>query len=315
MFTQDFKRKITPVLVSSLILAGCGGGGGGSSDDSSSPRESQAEYNAGYNDGFAEDSEYFTGYDHSFDTVGTGPILYDGDLIPFSDRLTYEAGYWDGIFDAYNDGYFVAYRYAFIIGFSEGYDNAYWADYLSFLASDVHFEYLHGGFSDGYNDGFSEGRIFGAFDYEVALPFDWSDAFLDWEAGTDLYFEEVDKGTGEFGPVLLYEWAQNPHALVDELQESGLRSTQSDAQSIRMRMTDAEARSAVARTMTTAERSRPLTLERADELDTAPESTARTNRELTIPETWLERIDAVVGTSAEAAPREVSKRRGSLRSR
>ena len=312
MITEGLKRGVTPILVASLILAGCGGSGGGGSDG---PKESQQRYNRGYADGFAEDSEYYNGYDHSFNTVGVGPILYDGDLIPYSDRLTYQAGYWDGLFDAYNDGYFVSYRYAFIIGFSEGYDNAYWADYLDFLASDLHTEYRHGGFSDGYNDGFSEGRIFGAFDYEIALPFDWVDAFLDWESGTDLYFEEVDKGTGEFGPVILYEWAQNPHEVAD-----GPRTAMPDAQAIRMRLTQSTVESARAagvapRNTSTIDAARALTSEQADALSIAPTTTTRTTRELTIPETWLQRIDAAVGTEADSAPRDLGKRRNSNRSR
>lgn len=313
MITQGWKRRVTPLLVVSVVLAGCGSGGGGSSD---SPKESQRQYDRGYADGFAVDSEYFGGYDDSFETVGVGPILYDGDLIPYSDELTYQAGYWDGLFDAYNDGYFVAYRYAFIIGFSEGYDNAYWSDYLDFLANDIHSEYRHGGFSDGYNDGFSEGRIFGAFDYEAALTFDWVDAFLDWESGTDLYFEEVDLGTGAYGPVILYEWAQNPHNLVGDAP----RSEQPDAQAIRMRMTrstveNAEAKGVTPRNTSTIDAARPLTAEQEADLDTAPTTTARTNRDLTIEETWLQRIDMAVGTASDAAPRDLGKRRGSHRSR
>lgn len=312
MFTKISIRAITPILVASVILAGCGGGGGDSSDG---PEESQSAYNEGYADGFAQDSEYFAGYDHSFMTVGAGPILYDGDLIPFSDRLTYEAGYWDGLFDAYNDGYFVAYRYAFIIGFSEGYDAAFWSDYLDFLAADVHTEFRHGGFSDGYNDGFSEGRIFGAFDYEALLPFDWVDAFLDWQAGTDLYFEEVDKGTGEFGPVILYEYAENPHNVADVS-----RTPQPDAQSIRMRMTEsmvegARADGVVPRNESTLEIARPLTASQSDALDTAPTTSARTSRELTITDTWLDRINMAVGVAGDAAERDVNIRKLSPRTR
>ena len=274
--TKTLAGKWLALLIAAalaLALAGCGGGGGGNS----TPRT----YGQGYNDGFARDSEYWDGYDDSWFTIGFEPILYDGDLIPFSDEDTYQAGFWDGLFDAYNDGYFVAYRYAFIIGFSDGYDNAYWPDYLDFLAADMHTEYLNGGFSDGYNDGFSEGRIFGAFDFEAFLPFDWLDAFLDWEAGTDLYFEEVDKGTGEFGPVILYEWAQNPHLLVRR-EAADDRAGTKDALSMRNS----------ALTRGTADLIRDLTQDQTDALTVTPDSTSRTNRDLTITESWLERIDA-----------------------
>jgi len=187
-------RYILAALLLAILatLAGC--------DGSDYSHDEFSDYDDGYDDGFALDEEYYLGYDDSWFTIGFTPIYYQGGDIPFIPDFSYDAGYYDGIFDAYNDGYFVAYNYAFIIGFSEGYDNAYWPDYLTFLANDTHTDYLNGGFSDGYNDGFSEGRVFGGFDYEVFLPFDWLDAFLDWESGTDLYFEEIDVGTGEFGP-------------------------------------------------------------------------------------------------------------------
>lgn len=286
-------RWAIPAMAIALVAAGCGGGG------SSVVVESADEYNAGYDAGFFDDTEYFYGYDDSFFTVGSGPILYEGDLIPFSDRLTYQAGVWDGQFDAYNDGYFVAYRLAFIIGFSEGYDNAFWSDYLDFLFFDLHTEYLHGGFSDGYNDGFSEGRIFGAFDYESVLAFDWLDAFLDWESGTDLYFEEVDKGTGEFGPVFLYEWGTNPHEFALDSRDAEVTRTVTPKMHMRQSKT--------VRDLTAAdiaprfeELVRGFTDEQASALDTNPLSTSRSDRDLTLTTTWLERIDLVLATSGDA---------------
>lgn len=301
-------RKTIPVLALAIMINGCGSGGGGGSEP-----EGIDEYNAGFDDGFADDSEYFLGYDDGFDTVGAGPIFYQGDLIPFSEALTYTAGYWDGQFEAYNDGYFVEYRFAFIIGFSEGYDNAYWSDFLDFLANDMHIEYLHGGFSDGYNDGFSEGRIFGAFDYEVAFPFDWMDAFLDWESGTDLFFEEVNKGTGEFGPVILYEWGTNPHELF-ELDEAA-RDTRSTTPAIRMRKTKVEGDTIESRVETrVVEATRPLTDEQSTVLDTSPISTSRTERGLTLTSTWLERIESIQAVP-DAAQRDARTRAESDRAR
>ena len=175
------------------------------------------EYDVGFADGFALDAKYWEGYDDSMNTVDAGPIYsiyYSGGSIPYVenppyDGTHYEAGYWDGVWYAYNDGYFVAYDYAFTIGFSEGYDMAFQPGWRTFLANDVHTEYDDGGFSDGYNDGFSEGRVFGAWDYDAGWPFDWLDAMMDYRAGTDLVIGDV--GTGEYGPVYLYEYGTDPH--------------------------------------------------------------------------------------------------------
>ncbi len=285
-------KSIAVIMSTVLFLVGCSGGGGGGGSSDSNNSDGEAAFLRGFDAGFADDSEYFLGYDESFLTVGSGPILYSGDLIPFSEEINYQAGFWDGQFEAYNDGYFVAYRFAFIIGFSEGYDNAFASDYLLFLANDLHSEYLHGGFSDGYNDGFSEGRIFGAFDYEVLLPFDWLDAFLDWEFGTDLYFEEVDMGTGEFGPVILYEWGLNPHTIGDLTRDSnstldsGRRMRNGNSSDSIITKVDADTQDAV----------RAFLPEQETALDVSPQTTARTNRDLTLTSTWLERLNSYLDT-------------------
>jgi len=257
------------VLVAAATLAGCGGGG-----------SSVSAYEAGFNDGFAQDDVYFTGYDDSWFTLGFGPILYQGGDIPFIDDFSYDAGFFDGEFFAYNDGYFVAYRYAFIIGFSEGYDNAFAPDYLSFLANDMHTEFLTGGFSDGYNDGFTEGRVFGAFDYEAFLPFDWLDALLDWESGTDLYFEEVNVGTGAFGPAILYEYGTDPNFL----RSGGTSARAAIKSATGLRGTETNVDQNVD--------SRPLGGTQTDQLDVSPDESQRTNRLLRLGDTWLDRINA-----------------------
>jgi len=258
------------VLVAGLV--GCGSSG--------HPGGSVSAYESGYGAGFAEDSEYHLGFDDSLYTVGAAPILYQGGEIPFIDDFSFDAGYYDGVFAAYNDGYFVAYKYAFIIGFSEGYDNAYWSDYLDFLASDFHIEYSNGGFSDGYEDGFSEGRVFGAYDYEVFLPFDWLDALYAWESGTDIYFSEVGVGTGDLSPATYYEWGTDPNLL---------RSA--DARSSLMRTEVMELRPDATRTHELSIE-RPMTLSQEAALDQTPLTTPRTDRELTLFESWLERIQA-----------------------
>lgn len=188
--------------VSALVLAGC-------------PLffPPQLEYDRGFDEGFKRDDYYWEGFFDSYDSLTFDDVFYQGSDIPFIDDLTFDAGFYDGLWTAYNDGYFTSYRYAFIVGWSEGYDAAFYPDYLDFLANDQHIENLNGGWGDGYNDGFSEGRVFGAFDYEAGLPFDWEDALFDYEDGVDLYFEEVDVGTGAFGPVILYEWGTDPWEL------------------------------------------------------------------------------------------------------
>ncbi len=292
LWTTRFTRRQIAlgvlILAVPAVLAGCSGGS-----------ENLTSFERGYADGFAQDADYFLGYDDSWFTIGFAPIFYQGGDIPFINDFTYDAGFFDGVFDAYNDGYFVAYRYAFIIGFSEGYDSAFWPDYLDFLANDVHTEYLNGGFSDGYNDGFSEGRVFGAFDFEVFLPFDWLDAFLDWQSGTDLFFEEVGVGTGVFGPVTFYEWALDPHLLRQPERGTGLM--RSDAPSMRGTSTDTP-RDVIERDLGDAQ---------AAELDVTPTDTPRTGRDLRLLESWLDRIDAVTSfsRSSDSASGQVADKR------
>lgn len=266
------------LAVSVSVLAGCSGGGG----------SSLTPFERGFNDGFADDGLYFTGYDDSWFTIGFAPILYQGGDIPFIDDFTYDAGYFDGQFYAYNDGYFIAYWNAFIIGFSEGYDNAFAPDYLDFLAFDQHTEYLTGGFSDGYDDGFTEGRVFGAFDYEAFLPFDWLDALSDWESGTDLYFEEVDVGTGAFGPAILYVWGTDPNFLRSGAGANSGRVAVDKTKALRGE-SGGEDRDVD---------SRPLEATQQNQLDVSPDESSRTGRALTLTDTWLDRINSYQSSAA-----------------
>ncbi|MFP4172417.1 MAG: hypothetical protein ACLFV4_05840 [Candidatus Hydrogenedentota bacterium] len=256
------------------------------------PETPEQEYDRGFDEGFMEDDEYWYGYFHGYDTVDS-TILYDGHEIPYLDEYSYDAGYYDGLWWAYNDGYFVNYSDAFVIGWSEGYDRGYRSDYLDFLAWDQHTEYLHGGWIDAYNDGFSEGRIFGAADYEDGRTFDWMDALFDYEDEVDLYFEEVDLGTGEFGPVILYEWGQNPH----ELEKTGEKADSSDAARERIERAGRavpairggeETKAAIK----TEEMYRPLTDEMKAELDVKPDTLQRTDEPVSdnLDDTWLDRV-------------------------
>jgi hypothetical protein len=259
------------------------------------------EYGQGFDAGFALDDWYWSGFDDSYDTVDLSPVYYQGGEIQFVETPYYDRGHYDGIWYAYNDGYFVAYDYAFAVGFSEGYDAAFYSDYLAFLAEDQHVEYDNGGWGDGYNDGFSEGRVFGANDYEQGLAFDWLDALLDYESGTDLYFAEVDVGTGAYGPVILYQYGTDPTQakgrLASRLQSQGRME-------IRKPHALAAAKSAIPLY-------RILTDEERAKFDVRPDITPRSGRDLTLTTTWLERIlayqQAVENPAKNSRSRTVSK--------
>jgi hypothetical protein len=240
------------------------------------PGDSQAEYDRGFFDGFEQDDYYWNGFFDGWDTLGPGPLFYSGDEIPFVETPYYDAGYYDGLWYAYHDGYYTDYRYGFVVGFSEGYDNAYWPDYLEFLAADQHVEYLHGGFDDGYHDGYSEGRIFGAYDFESGLPFDWLDALLDYESGTDLFFAEIPVGTREDGPVVFFEYGTDPNTLV-----KAVRKTPKSFEKARSKDVNPDELPLF----------RPIIQEAANVLDVAPLMSMRSDVELALNTTWLERIE------------------------
>lgn len=270
------------------------------------PPSDDSEYMAGFIAGFAEDDEYWDGYFDSYLTVPDGPILYTGSEIPYVTEPPYEAGYWDGVWYAYNDGYFVSYDYAFTIGFSEGYDLAYYPDWYAFLSRDAHAEYFDGSFADGYEDGFSEGRIFGAVDYMLGLSFDWLDAMWDYRDGTDLYIEELDVGTGLYGPVYLYEYGVDPHdyyqkSLIPGAGTSLIRRSRGTAGADSV--SSPRAPFAVRTEARGIEKSvdendyslsyRELRADAKEELDRSPVVSARDpERELRLSDTWLDRVNA-----------------------
>ncbi len=237
-------------------------------DDQDNTDYEALEYEAGFDDGFMEDEYYWDGFWDSMETVDAGPILYSGSDIPAYEEISYTAGYYDGLWTAYNDGYFVAYDYAFTIGFSEGYDLFFREEGFDLLAADEHMEYLDGGFSDGYNDGYSEGRMFGVSDYLAGYEFDWILALYDYRGGTDIYIEEYDLGTGEYGPVYLYEYGTDPN---EYIEKGPVRAPRFPAKSASMRTLTAEAREA---------------------LSIRPAQSTRSELSLTLQDTWLERIEA-----------------------
>lgn len=246
----------------------------------------QADYDRGFSDGFLVDDEYWRGFDESWNTRDAGPILYSGGDIPYVTSPAYDAGYWDGVWYAYNDGYFVEYDYAFTIGFSEGYDIAFNADWYDFLSADQHVEYYDGGFSDGYNDGFSEGRILGAYDYSANLPYDWLDAMAYYREGNDVYLDELQLGTGEYGPVELYVYGTDPNELFGK---AAAKAVTLGGRSIRRAAGDAEkaAKTTIPdisyRTLPDSERTR---------FNVAPSTSPRSDAALTLTTTWAERIEA-----------------------
>lgn len=264
----------------------------------------QNDYDEGFNDGFLEDDWYWDGFFDSFDSVDA-TYYYDDSEIPYLESPAYDAGYWDGVWYAYNDGYFTSYRYAFIVGFSEGYDNAYASDYLNFLATDDHLEYLTGGFGDGYNDGFSEGRVFGANDYEQGLTFDWLGALLDYESGTDLYFEEVDVGTGVYGPVYLYEYGVHPadygKSTADKrpVRKELFRSLRADTSKARDKDVNVDDYPLF----------RDLSPQAQTSLSVTPETSERNDRNLRLDTSWLDRIDAYTDAGGEKTASETLRNR------
>ncbi len=266
------------------------------------PVDPQKEYDDGFEWGFAQDAEYWDGYFDSYETVPDGPILYQGSAIPTVEYPHYDAGYWDGVWYAYNDGYFVCYDYAFTIGFSEGYDLAYRADWQSFVVGDEHPEYLDGSFADGYNDGFSEGRVFGAVDYVIGLPFDWLDAMWDYRGGTDLYIEEASVGTGEYGPVYLYEYGVDPAASLAKSGDAAVKTSPIRTASARAMETRAVGKRAAYAVASFHKQNkadndeisyRVLTEEAASSLRVTPTASVRSQeRPLTLTDSWLERVNA-----------------------
>ncbi len=248
----------------------------------SDPDDPQALYDEGFLDGHAEDDWYWTGYYDGWDTVDESSF-YQGDTIPDVESPPYDSGYYDGVWYAYHDGYFVDYKFAFVVGFSEGYDNAFWPDYLEFLDSDQHLEYRHGGWIDGYHDGYSEGRVFGAYDFEAALPFDWLDALLDYESGTDLYFEEIDVGTGVYGPVELYVYGTDPFTL--KRADRKAMASRGTIPAIRVEKGEKVI------DPNSLELYRPLLTEVEQDLDVLFAESLRSPIEITLTTTWLERIE------------------------
>ncbi|HPG68417.1 MAG TPA: hypothetical protein PLO37_16345 [Candidatus Hydrogenedentes bacterium] len=262
------------------------------------------DYAEGFAEGFLRDDWYWSGFDDGYATVDGGPIYYQGSTIPVYESPPYDAGYWDGVWYAYNDGYFVEYDYAFTIGFSEGYDAAYAADYLAFLGADTHLEYLDGGWTDGYNDGFSEGRVFGANDFEMGLPFDWLGALTDYRGGLDLYFAEVGVGTGSYGPVALYEYGTDPALLKsDAPKRDGVSGPSRAVRTTRVTKASQD-------DFEPPELSyRPFT-EPPEAFNAAPTVSTRGARPLQLTTTWIERIEAY----RVAAGLETKSAGGSLRS-
>jgi len=288
-------------LVMAALLAGCPPENGdppdtpGTPETPETPKWDQSAYDAGFDEGFLVDEEYWLGFDDGYYTRDAGPIYYSGSEIPVVETPESDAGYWDGVWYAYNDGYFVEYDYAFTVGFSEGYDIGYADNWPDILAADEHPEYVDGGWSDGYNDGFSEGLVMGAVDYVDGLPFDWLDGMMYYREGYDVYLEEVDRGTGVYGPVYLYEYGTDPNTLIEKA-----------ATGRRAEMRGAIRKTPGAKTAADAGISyRTMPGETSARYDTAPASTARApETALRVADTtWNQRIAAYRGAvAAKAVP-------------
>lgn len=261
------------------------------------PPTGNVDYDSGFLVGFAQDDQYWLGFDDGYDTVDGGPIYYQGSDIPYYDDLSYDAGYWDGVWYAYNDGYFVDYDYAFTIGFSEGYDVAFGPGGVDFIQDDLHIEWLDGGFTDGYNDGFSEGRVFGAYDYDAGLPFDWFDALLDYRDGTDVSIGGVS--TGNDGPVELYVYGVDPNDLVKTAAVAEKAGRRAAEKGFTVRHGNAKAKAASDTELSY----RSLTSTVQNELNVRPTTSPRGGKKLTLTTSWLDRVNeyrAAVNTKATA---------------
>jgi len=287
--TSKLKKTVVAAALVALLAVGCPRGGPSGSTD----------YDIGFAAGFATDGRYWEGYFDGWDTTADVPIFYDTTDIPFIDDLTFDAGFWDGVWYAYNDGYFVDYTYAFVLGFSEGYDNAYWDDFLDFLEFDTHLEFANGGWGDGYEDGFTEGRVFGANDYEQGLPFDWLDALLDYQSGTDLYFSEVDVGTGALGPAVIYEYGVDPLAKAIAKRNRGQVGPRSIRKQPNAEKADLDSQPFF----------RPVNAEAAELLDVLNATSLRDSIELRLTTTWLERINEYVAASSNGIFRKSVQRK------
>ena len=289
-------RKVISVAAVALmggLMAGC-----------PVPPTGDLDYDAGFLVGFAEDEDYWFGFDDGYDTVDGGPIYYQAGDYPYYDDLTYDAGYWDGVWYAYNDGYFVDYDYAFTIGFSEGYDVAFSPDGVDFIQDDDHTEWLDGGFSDGYNDGFTEGRVFGAYDYEEGLAFDWFDAMLDYRDGTDVEIGGVS--TGNDGPAELYVYGVDPNDLV---KTAAMKAKADKRAAAGFTVRNGSARAKTKQADEPALSYRPLISEVQSALNVKPIITPRGGRSLSLTSSWLERVNEYRGAIDSKATAKAARGR------
>ena len=79
MWTMNEWKKLRQIATAGVMITGLGlllmGCPGGISD-------AQVQYDLGYVAGFAQDEEYWQGFDDSLDTVDGGTIYYSGREIP-----------------------------------------------------------------------------------------------------------------------------------------------------------------------------------------------------------------------------------------
>jgi len=255
-----------------------------------------SDYDQGFQDGFARNDWYWQGYWDSWDNTDGVHVYYQGDQIPAPTSPDYDVGYWDGVWYAYNDGYFVAYDFAFVIGFSEGYDLYYDDHWRAYAASDPGwFDPQDGGFYDGYNDGFLEGSVFGAYDHDKGLSFDWLGALLDYKSGTDVCVQGLCSGE-----VLLYEWGVNPFTKAVEQTGSVKTLRTLRATPIAHAIPSLRNKSTTLKFTEPELTYRPLTADAREELNVRPSRNLRTGHDVLLTTTWLERIQEYLRAIGQA---------------
>ena len=107
-------------------------------------------------------------------------------------------------------------------------------------------------------------------------------------------FEEVDVGTGVYGPVYLYEYGTDPHTLkANTVRGDRLLGPERTMRSGLTKEVDMEGR----------ELYRALSTDARQRYEVTPENSVRNDRELRLETTWLQRIQSYLSAGKSADTR------------